>query len=593
MAHVIVPEQTPKLSYSVTTPEEDTFNINFVIFESDGSDIDVFDIDVLLSPTLYTITPFAGTEGGADGGTLVLNTPVIDTTIVIVRNIALERTSDFPTAGPFNINALNTELDRMAGMIQQIREAAAVSFGEAISVVEASNLQIKEPASIRGGKVLGFDANGDLDLQTGVGLWRDNWVTSTFYGLRDVVRDDAAGDDTKNLYICVIEHTSGTWSTDLAANNWDLMVDVESVTISETNAAASEAAASVSETNAATSETNAATSETNAAISAASLPDLAGSSVNDMIVVNSGKTGYNFTPPFTDVVQDTTPQLGGFLDPNGNYLGSGKGSDLVSASSLVIGTDGDYFDVTGTTNIGSMVVASNRSFRLRFDDTLTIFVGAGITLNEFVSWTTRPGDIIEFYSIATDTVIATISPVNGTAPFGGGWLFILGGAVDGFASISLFGLDATSTIPFEMFVMVLTNVKPVTDSVDFILRVGDSSGIDSGSADYSYHTETVTDTSTAYAAVADSSSNHIKTSSLVGSGTGEGYNAIIYFNLSSIGSPVSMISGHYTAISPSNVLTSGAISGRRKAVIDMDRIQIGFNGVNMASGLFSFYGLRI
>lgn len=81
-------------------------------------------------------------------------------------------------------------------------------------------------AATRANNVIGFDANGDLELQTGVGAWEGTWTTSTDYQLRDVVVDGAAGGNTDNLYICIVAHTSGTWATDLAASKWELMVNV-------------------------------------------------------------------------------------------------------------------------------------------------------------------------------------------------------------------------------------------------------------------------------------------------------------------------------------------------------------------------------
>jgi hypothetical protein len=81
-------------------------------------------------------------------------------------------------------------------------------------------------AATRANNVIGFDANGDLELQTGVGAWEGTWTTSTDYQLRDVVVDGAAGANTDNLYICVVAHTSGTWATDLAASKWELMLNV-------------------------------------------------------------------------------------------------------------------------------------------------------------------------------------------------------------------------------------------------------------------------------------------------------------------------------------------------------------------------------
>lgn len=86
--------------------------------------------------------------------------------------------------------------------------------------------KITENATNRANNVIGFDSNGDLELQTGVGSWEGTWATSTAYALRDVVVDGAAGSNTDNLYICIVAHTSGTWSTDLAASKWELMVNV-------------------------------------------------------------------------------------------------------------------------------------------------------------------------------------------------------------------------------------------------------------------------------------------------------------------------------------------------------------------------------
>tara|TARA_S200000501_G_scaffold106634_1_gene100090 strand:+ start:4430 stop:6226 length:1797 start_codon:yes stop_codon:yes gene_type:complete len=86
--------------------------------------------------------------------------------------------------------------------------------------------QITENATNRAGKAIGFDTSGNLELQTGVGDWKGTWATGYAYSLRDVVVDGAAGASTDNLYICIVAHTSGTWSTDLSAAKWELMVNV-------------------------------------------------------------------------------------------------------------------------------------------------------------------------------------------------------------------------------------------------------------------------------------------------------------------------------------------------------------------------------
>ena len=120
--------------------------------------------------------------------------------------------------------------------------------------------------------------------------------------------------------------------------------------------------------------------------------------------------------PASNVVDDTTPQLGGFLDPNSNYVGSAKGADIASANPLVIGTDGDMFDVTGTTDFTSMTVAANRRFQLQFDGILTGRNGAPQVFPGGANVTTAVGDIWDCRSIFANTVVITnIAKADGTA----------------------------------------------------------------------------------------------------------------------------------------------------------------------------------
>jgi len=47
--------------------------------------------------------------------------------------------------------------------------------------------------------------------------WKGAWVTATTYYVDDIVRNSGSS------YICVVEHTSGTFSTDLSAVKWELL----------------------------------------------------------------------------------------------------------------------------------------------------------------------------------------------------------------------------------------------------------------------------------------------------------------------------------------------------------------------------------
>ena len=123
------------------------------------------------------------------------------------------------------------------------------------------------------------------------------------------------------------------------------------------------------------------------------------------------------TPVVTSVVADTSPQLGGFLDANGNYIQTEKGGDLTSASPLVIDTDGDYFDVTGTTGFSAMTVAADRQFTLQFDGVLTMtHHSTNLDLPGAANITTAAGDVGIFQSTGANTVqCIAYTKADGTA----------------------------------------------------------------------------------------------------------------------------------------------------------------------------------
>ena len=104
-----------------------------------------------------------------------------------------------------------------------------------------------------------------------------------------------------------------------------------------------------------------------------------------------------------DVVDDTTPQLGGTLDSNAHQISWSKGSDVASANGLTLGTDGNYFDITGTTtitSIGSLGIGT--VVLLHFDGILTLTHQAtDLILPGAANITTAAGDEAMFVEYAT------------------------------------------------------------------------------------------------------------------------------------------------------------------------------------------------
>jgi hypothetical protein len=151
-----------------------------------------------------------------------------------------------------------------------------------------------------------------------------------------------------------------------------------------------------------------------------------------------------------------------------------KGGDIASASPLVIDTDGNYFDVTGTTNFSVMTVESGNFFMLQFDSALTITHGSGIELPGAANLTTATGDRLMCYATAANTVEvmsveteaaaasgSTISAVSSEIAHGGG------------TTVDLTGMDSAAKRINVYFNGLSTNGNTV-----FIFALGDAGGIE-------------------------------------------------------------------------------------------------------------------
>ena len=122
-----------------------------------------------------------------------------------------------------------------------------------------------------------------------------------------------------------------------------------------------------------------------------------------------------------NLVDDTTPQLGGTLDANSKQIRWAKGADVASANALTLGTDGNYFDITGTTTITSIgTLAVGTVVKLHFDGALTLTHQAtDLILPGAANITTAAGDEVEFVEYATADWRCTNYSIAVNAPGGG------------------------------------------------------------------------------------------------------------------------------------------------------------------------------
>ena len=300
---ILINDTTPRIQYTATSGQT-VFTVPFEFFEN--ADLKVYKNSTLLTITTnYTVTG-AGVTGG--GSVTLTSGATAGDVITIFRDIAVKRVTDFPTSGPFNISALNNDLDRIVAMVQE-REDEVTRVIQLSDTDPAVNLQMPAAAS-RASRVLGFDATGNVISMQELGNYRGNWASGTAYVLRDLIKDTT----NANIYICVAAHTSSgslPISTNANAAAWALLVDAATATSSSSAAASSASAAassasaasssasaaagsasaaSTSASNAATSASNAATSATNASNSASTASTQATNAANS---ASSASTSVN------------------------------------------------------------------------------------------------------------------------------------------------------------------------------------------------------------------------------------------------------------------------------------------------------------
>ena len=126
----------------------------------------------------------------------------------------------------------------------------------------------------------------------------------------------------------------------------------------------------------------------------------------------------NASGALTDIVGDTTPQLGGPLDTNGQGINESEGAAVASAATPDIwATDGNTVHITGTTQIDDFADAPRIGARrkLVFDGALTLTHGSGITLPGGANITTAAGDMAEVYADAVNAFRVVYTKADGTA----------------------------------------------------------------------------------------------------------------------------------------------------------------------------------
>lgn len=337
---------------------------------------------------------------------------------------------------------------------------------------------------------------------------------------------------------------------------------------------------------------------------------LSGETTGDLLRYN-GTDWSNVTQAslglLTDVVGDTTPQLGGTLDTNSKQVRWSKGADVASANALTLGTDGNYFDITGTTTIVTIgTLAVGTVVKLHFDGILTLsHDGTDIILPGGANITTAAGDEAEFVEYATgDWRCTNYTKADGgvVSPAAAGGLILLGAytassdtSVDAYSGAT--ELDVTIDSTHDEYIIECINVVPGTDNVDFFLRTSTDGGtsFDAGAGNYAHGFHGLkADASISIEAGGSNSDTEIALTqgvNLLGSAAGETYNCTIHLYKPS-GTLYTCFEWTATYVDSGTNLNTFTGGGARLSAADVDGIRFLTSSGNIASGDFKIYGVK-
>ena len=168
---IVSAKNTPRNTYTATSSQT-AFTIGFEFFAV--TDVKVYKNGTLMtynaSPSNNVTYKITGTASSSDdayefgaGGTVTFGAGLAaDDIVVIVRDITVERTTDFTPSGSFDITTLNTQLDTIISMIADTQQQTdrSVKLLDTDTVSATVTLPAK---ATRASKVASFDSSGNLE----------------------------------------------------------------------------------------------------------------------------------------------------------------------------------------------------------------------------------------------------------------------------------------------------------------------------------------------------------------------------------------------------------------------------------------------
>lgn len=327
----------------------------------------------------------------------------------------------------------------------------------------------------------------------------------------------------------------------------------------------------------------------------------------------------NVSGALTSLIADTSPQLGGQLDVNGQALGDGTNELLTftedasavnhvnieneaAGSGPIISAAGDDTNIdlnlagkgSGAVKIGSSEVVTLAGTQTLTNKTLTSpDIDVGSDAEGDIYYRDGSGNLAR---LAIGTAGQSLAVNSGaTAPewtdeaAGGAWELIGTVTASNDASVAFTGLSST----YFAYKVYMDDITPATDSVTFYMRTSTNNGssYDSGASDYEWTFMRSPSNSSTPGGSGDTADSQIEFGLVGGSSGNEALSGFVdIINPSGTGETRVVAIINYDRASA--VLEQTTIAGKRKSAADVDAIQFLYSSGNIESGTFKLYGIK-
>lgn len=301
---------------------------------------------------------------------------------------------------------------------------------------------------------------------------------------------------------------------------------------------------------------------------------------------------YNSSADVYEVIGTTTSKLNSNLSANGKQIQWSKGADVASATALPVLTDGNYFDVTGTTAVTSInTTAVGNVIKLHFDGALTLTHHAtDLILPGGANITTAAGDEAEFIEYATgDYRCTNYQKANGQALAAGSAGLALLSTVTASTSATV-DLETTFDSTYDNYMIVASGVRPVANNASLRaqLKIG---GSYIATSSYAYRADagdSTADTLFVSRSIGDSSFNLANRG--IGSGASDGCDVVMFVfeaNSTTLKKRIKFSSDY----SSSGTLSGDVGRGHNSGTAALTGVRFLMNSGNIATGTFRLYGI--